>query len=275
VRSVRILAVLASCLSFRATPVAAAGVRVASDTTASGDFLYNTEDVSGVFLDGLLAVGAGFVVVSDYRSARYGVRALGELAGDTLSVGLVLSWAPKQDARGWLAAEPRVGCHVEHGRLALDGELRVALRRLDVATGGGAAAFTDQIQVEGEATLTIDERWHVALDGIRSLYDPPLTGRALRGADLGPAVTLGGRPESWALGARAGRRFGDRFRLEAGLTGVDFADEPGGALIPRVGIRAGPWSGFSVEPTLEVAVAVGGARDPVRAIGGLTLEFER
>jgi hypothetical protein len=264
------LALLVLALSARA----ARAFEAESDLTVSRDFVYLTTDLQGELLDGWLGLGGGFVVVSNFHGARYGLRTLAELSSERFSGGLVLAYSPLQDQRGWASLEPRLATHLVFGRLALDAEVRLTLRRANVASRRGSVAI-DQLQLDGEGTLTLDERWHLTMEAIRSFYDRDLAGRALRGADLGPAVTLAGRPEVWALGARAGRRLGAHLRLEAGLTGVDYADGPGGALMPRAAIRAGPWGGFSIEAKLEIVIAIAGARDPVREIGGLALSFER
>src|SRR5579883_1937656 len=144
---------------------AAAGIRAESDFAASGEFAYLTTDLQAVLLDDALSVGGGFVLISNWSGARYGLRVLGALDGEHLSLGLLVSYSPPQDRRGWLAGEPRLGGHLELGRVVLDGEVRVGLRRIDVATNAGGSISIDQVQVEAEAVATIDERWHVALDG--------------------------------------------------------------------------------------------------------------
>src|SRR5262249_45535012 len=92
------------------------------------------------------------------------------------------------------------------------------------------------------------------------------------GADAGLAVTLAGKPERWAVGVRGGRRLTPRWKIDLGLFGVAFADGQGGALVPKVAARAGPWRWITLEASVEL-VANLRISEPMRWIGGLGLEI--
>jgi hypothetical protein len=60
------------------------------------------------------------------------------------------------------------------------------------------------------------------------------------------------------------------------LSGVSYADGRGGATVPKVGLRGGPWKGFRVSGSIELVVGVGGAAgEPLREIGGLEVAYEQ
>jgi hypothetical protein len=257
-----------------AARTARGAVEISSDLSANDEFVYLTTDAAGELADGAVALGAGFALISDGRLTRVGARGLAEWRGERLRAGLQLGWAPKQAGLGWMTAGPHAGVRGTRGRVALDGELRLNLRRMDA--GARPRPLTiDQIQLEAEGTLTVDERWEVGATALGSFYDPALDVRGLRRADLGLLVTTAGRPERWAVALRAARQL-RRVRLQLGLGGVAFAGEPGGALTPRAAIRAGPFGGVSCEASAELVLGIAAAaRDPPRAIGGLAVEYTR
>lgn len=270
------LAGLVGLVAHAALPSKAhATVEVTSDLSMSREFAWLTTDVRVDLHEGLVGLGAGAAMVSNLHGGRVGARLLAQLAGKHLTVGALGSWAPAQEGRGWLGVEPRASYRVELERVDIEGEVSVNLRRADAATRSGPLSIA-QLQVQGELTLSIDDKWHLVILGARSLYDAVLSAKALRGADLGLLVSFAGHPESWALGGRAGVMLGPSWRLDVGLQGVVFADVEGSALVPRVALRTGPWRGFSVEVALDVAVGLGGAKsEPVRPIGGLALSYEK
>jgi hypothetical protein len=265
---------LVLCALLLAAPMVRA-FEVESDLTIGRGFLYRTTDVDGEVLDGRLALGGGYTMVSDFRDVRFGAQARVAIHGERVSAQLAASWGPKQKQRGWSTLAPSIAMHIERGRAVLDGELELVWRRADAALRRAIESI-DQIQLRAELRLAIDERWRVGLLALVSFYDPDLGHGRLRYADAGLAVTLAGRPERWALSAKLGRSLGRWFALESGLAGVVYADGRGAAVVPRAAIRGGPWRGFSVETSVDLVLRVDrAARDPPRALGGLALGYER
>jgi hypothetical protein len=109
-----------------------------------------------------------------------------------------------------------------------------------------------------------------------SFYGPDPAAPALRGLDLGLAVTLAGNPERWAVGGSLARRAHRAVWCEIGTAGVGYADGSGVAIVPRASLHLGAWRGVSVGASFELVVGTGeGAKDPLREIGGIELEYER
>jgi hypothetical protein len=253
-------------------PRRGAAVEAAADLSIGRDFAWLTADLTGTLLDGDLALGGGLVVVSDLHSARFGLRALGEVRGERATAGLLASLSPAQDGRSWIDVAPRASVRLAWGRVSVESEGEVTLRRIATATRGAV----DQLRISVEGTLIVDETWRLGGRALLSFYDPDPAGLGLRGADLGPAVALASRPEKWAVGARLGRRLGERWRVEVGLAGLAYADGPGGGVVPRAAVGLGPVAGLDVEASLELVVGLAGAeRDPVRVVAGLALAWER
>ncbi len=252
-----------------------AAVEIATDAAAGGDFLYLTSDVRQGLLDDRLVLGAGYALVSDLRSARHGARGGVELDMEPLTVGVTLSGAPAQDGLGWLWGSVRGGGRHSFRAVTLEVEGALLARRAGVLVGALPVAV-DQLQAELDATLTFEERGHAGLTALLSFYDPDLGSAALRGAETGLLVSVAGRPERWALTASAGARFAPSWELELALGAAGYADGDGRAWLPRIGLRAGPKWGFTVEAAAELVIGAGeAARDPMRAIGTLSVEWAR
>jgi hypothetical protein len=251
----------------------ARAVEVESDLSIGEDFVHATTDVAAELHDEL-RLGAGATLAGTFTDQRWGAQVLVGLVGERLSMNLRAAWAPKQAGRGWLALTPELGLHFALGRLVLDGQAQLTARRSDAHTRRGPVPV-DQLQLGGELTATVDERWELIVGALGSFYDPDLAAPKLRGADLGLAVTLAGRPEDWAVVVRGARRVG-WLRVELGFTGIAFAADRGTAVVPRAAARVGPFGGLSVEAALDLVLDTDArARDPVRPMGGLTLTWER
>jgi hypothetical protein len=151
----------------------------------------------------------------------------------------------------------------------------VLLRRIDAASRRRVLEL-DQLQLHASGDVTLDDRWRFGVVALYSFYGPDPSAPALRDLDLGLAVTLAGRPERWAVGGSLSRRAHRVVWCDVGAAGVVYADGTGAAIVPRAGLRLGPWRGVSVGASFEVAVGIGGAaHDPLREIGGVELELER
>lgn len=253
----------------------AGAVEVTTDASAGQDFLYLTTDVRQALIDDRLAVGAGYAMVTDYRAARHGARASLELELAPVTASALLSWAPAQLERGWLSLALEGSHRWEGDRFAVESTLGVLLRRAGTQLPR-AAVPVDQLQASTEIVLEIDERARLGLAALLSFYDPDLAQPALRGLESGLFITVAGKPERFAVSARGGVRFAAAWEFEAALSAVAFADGHGGAWLPRLGVRAGPWGGVVIAPEVEVAIGFGdAARDPLRLLGGLALAWER
>ena len=253
----------------------AKGVEVATDASGGRDFIFLTTDVKQFIVEDRLALSAGYAVVSDLRGVRHGGRGAMELEFGSLSVAALVSFAPAQERRGWLSLTIDGSHRWEGGRFVVESEASVLLRRAG-AQIDRLTLDVDQLQAEAAVTLTVDGRAHLGVSGLLSFYDPDLAQPSLRGLDAGLFITVAGRPERFAISAHSGVRFADSWEFLAALTGAAFADGRGGAWLPRVGLRAGPWAGFTVEAATELAIGLGAAAgDPLRLLGALALEWER
>jgi hypothetical protein len=262
---------LALLLLIGAPTISARAVEVDAEVVGGTGFLYATTNVKQALLDDRLTLGAGYALVSDLHAARHGARALAELELGPFGAGLLVGWAPPQGGRGWAELELGGSHRLERGRVAVENRADVLLRRADLGVRA-AVVPVGQLQLRLSSTLTVDERWHVETWGALSFYDHDLDGRALRGAELGALVTMGGRPERWALGVRGGRLFRSRWRVEGGLGWMALAAGRGGAWLPRLALRSGPWRWFTVEASLELASGGEARGPPVRWFGGLAFE---
>jgi hypothetical protein len=253
----------------------ARGTEVRGEVTVGRDFLYTSSDVETEVFDGQLGLGAGLVMVSDFINERYGAQGLIEYRGEHVSAGVNASFGPRQLARGWASLDPHAELRFELNRLILRSQAGVLLRRVD-ASFKRAPISIDQLQLHVDLEASFDDCWTFAVFGLYSLYNPDPAGNRLRGLDLGLAVTLAGRPESWAVGGRLGARLVSWLRVELGVAGVSYADGSGSAVVPRAGLRFGPWRGFAVTTSVDVAVNVTDeSPGQVREIAGLELEYER
>jgi hypothetical protein len=253
----------------------ARAIEIRSELTMGREFAFLTNDLEAEVLDGQLALGGGITMVSDYTIERYGVQALVEYRGAHVSAGVAATFGPRQEQRGWTSLDPHLEIPIERGRwrLLLDGG--VLLRRIDAQARRTRVAL-GQLQLHADFEATFDERWRLGAFVLYSFYDPDPAAPALRGLDLGLAVTLAGRPERWAVGGRVGRRIIRWLWLELGAAGVEYADGRGTAIVPRTVLRAGAWRGVSIAASAELVVGVRGVDDErLREIGGLALEYER
>ena len=250
-------------------------VDVRSELAAGREFVFLANDVEVELLDGQLAIGGGITLVSDYTIDRYGAQALVEYRGEWASVGVAATFGPRQAGRGWASLDPHAELQRTLGRWQLRGDAGVLLRKID-GQAHRRVVDVDQLQLHAAAEVTLDDRWRVGALALYSFYDPDPATAALSALDLGLAVTLAGRPERWAVGGSLARRAHRAVWCELGAAAVTYADDRGGAVVPRAVVRLGPWHGVSVGAALDVVVGVGGAaRDPIREIGGLELEYER
>jgi hypothetical protein len=253
--------------------VPARAIDVQTDVAIGYDFVYAASDIESELLDGQLALGAGLTMVSDYAIERYGAQALVEYRGDHVDAGVGAGFAPRQESRGWASVDPHAALHWSLGRATLRAAGGVLLRRVDAAVRR-ATVSVDQLQLHGDVELNWNGRWKVSVAALGSFYDPdPASGR-LRGADLGLAVSLAGRPERWAVGGEGARRVVERVWIAAGASAVTYADGSGTAAVPRVAVDLGPWRDVSIGASLELVVDPG-RRDAVHEIGGVSVEYER
>jgi hypothetical protein len=252
----------------------ASAIEVRTELTLGREFAFLTNDLEAELLDGQLALGGGMTMVSDYKLERYGVQALIEYRGTHVSTGVAATFGPRQEQRGWASLDPHAEATLSGARwqLVLDGG--VLLRRVDAEARRTRVAL-GQLQLHAEIEATIDQCWRLAALGLYSFYDPDPAARALRGIDLGLAITLAGKPERWAAGGRVGRRIVKKLWLDLAAVGVEYADGGGRAVVPRVALRAGAWRGVSISASAEVVVDVDAVDGGVRGIGGLALEYER
>ena len=263
--SARVL-LLYGCLLAGTTRVRAAELDV--DVAANPDFIYSTSDVVQAVLDDKLRFGAGWALLGDTRGTRHGARALGGVDFNGVDIAAIVSWAPAQEGRGWLAAELEMDDEIAiDDRVALTLHAESAARRADLATSAGGVITAGQLHAAALATLVADGRWRVGALGAASLYDVDLARRGVRQSDAGVLVSIAGRPERWAFGVRGGRRFGDSLLVELGLTGVAFADGTGAACVPRVSVRAHPLRWLTMELTGELLVLA-----TTSLVGGLAVE---
>jgi hypothetical protein len=261
-------------LSVYPSPIVHA-LEIRSEATVGRDFAYVANDVGAELLDGQLGLSGGLIMVSDFINERYGAQGLIEYRGDTISAGLEASFGPRQLGRGWATLDPHLELRFDIDRWALHAQGGVLLRRID-ATAQHKPLAIDQLQLHLDLEASFDDCWLVGAFALYSFYDPDPAQRSLRGFDLGLAVTLAGRPERWAVGGRIGARVIRWLRVEVGIAGVEFADGSGNAIVPRVVLRGGPWHGFSVSTSLDVAVNVTDeSPDQVREIAGIEIGFER
>jgi hypothetical protein len=267
---------LATLIALSAFPSAELhALDVHSEATLGRDFAYVTTDVGGELVDGQLGLSGGLIMVSDFTNERYGAQGLIEYRGGNVSAGLEASFGPRQLARGWATLDPHLELRFEVDKWTLRGQGGILLRRVD-ATAQHKLLSVEQLQLHLDLEASFDERWLVGMFGLYSFYDPDPAQRALRGFDLGLAVTLAGRPEHWAIGGRIGARVISWLQIEIGIAGVAFVDGSGNAIVPRVALRAGPWHGFTIATSLDVAVNVTDeSPDQVREIAGIELGFER
>jgi hypothetical protein len=252
----------------------AQAVEVRTELEAAREFAWFTTAVDGAVARGRLGLGAAFLMASDWRRQEYGASALVEYRGDALTVGAEGSWAPSQARRGWASFDPHASYRFERDRFTVELSAGILWRRVEAPIGRGQLSI-DQLQGRGELTLEVDERWEAAIGALGSFYDPDLAEPGLRALELGPAVSVAGKPERWAVRARVARVFGPSIRPQLGLDGIGYANGRGGAVAPSVAIRAGPYRGVSVEAKLELVAGVAAAQGELRPIGGLSLAYER
>jgi len=251
-------------------PGAPAGaIEVGTEASGSIDFFYARTHAGGELLDGHAALGGGLELVSDWKTVRVGLEAHADAVGEHVSGGLGAGWAPRQHGRGWVFVDPHVSARLERDRFSLDGELGVKLRRADVGTARSTVSV-DQLQLhfDGHATWGA---WQLGVRALYSFYDPELV-RLGAGADEGILITIGGKPERWAVAVDGARALPRSLRLELGLGAVGPAVGNAIALVPQVGLRVGPYRGVSVGGSLELVCRFDAPPVP---IGGLTLEWER
>jgi hypothetical protein len=264
----RALAILLLLIARRAS-----SFELDSDLSIGPGFVHQTLDAEGELADGLVGLGGGATMVGAFHDLRFGGQAKISISRSWLSGTLSGSWGPPQRGRGWATLEPQGAVHVERGRVVLDGELAVLLRRADAALRRRPLSI-DQMQLRAEVTALIDEQWEVAISGLRSFYNPDPALRRLRGADLGLFISIGAQPELWAAMARVGRKLAAHLTVSLGLGWMDYAKGRGSAILPRATIRAGPWRGFSVEASGEVHVPLQ-TRERTGGLFGLKLAYER
>jgi hypothetical protein len=267
---------LATLIALSAYPSATLyALDVRSEATVGRDFAYVASDVEAELVDGQLGLSGGLIMVSDFINERYGAQGLIEYRGNQVSAGLEASFGPRQFARGWATLDPHLELRFDVNRWTLHGQGGVLLRRVD-ATVQHRPLAVDQLQLHLDLEANFDDCWLVGAFALYSFYDPDPAQHSLRGFDLGLAVTLAGRPERWAVGGRIGARVIRWLRVEVGIAGVLFADGSGNAIVPRVVLRGGPWHGFSISTSLDVAVNVTDeSPEQVREIAGIELGFER
>ena len=241
-----------------------------------GEFVWLTSDLRTSLLDGQVRVGNGVAMASDYRVERYGLRAMVDLERERWSLGLLAGWAPAQAGRGWIDLEPHGAWRWERERFSVELEGRVGLRRVDVGTRHGPLSL-GVLGAQLTAEASIDERWTAALEVTGTLYDRDLSTPRFADADFGPAVSIAGRPERWAVQARGSRVVKSWLWVEAGLGAIDYAGGHGQAALARAALRFIPRGGWTIEPFMLLTVGAGGAatHDPIRAMGGLALGFRR
>jgi hypothetical protein len=184
-------------------------------------------------------------------------------------------WAPAQSGRGWAEVQPHATLSFAREDVEVESMVGLKLRRADVGLGRTVLPV-GQLQLASELAIAIDERWRLAIEGLLSFYDRDLAARRWKRAETGLLVTVAGAPEDWAAAARFEVAVHRRLRLELGCGGAANANGRGGAVLPRVGARAGPFGGVHIGVTLELVVGVDdGRRDRVRPIAGLSVEVER
>jgi hypothetical protein len=246
-----------------------------SEATVGRDFAYLANDVGAELLDGQLGLSGGVIMVSDFINERYGAQGLIEYRGENVTAGIEASFGPRQLARGWATLDPHLELRFDVDHWTLHGQGGVLLRRVD-ATAQRKPLAVDQLQLHLDLEASFDDCWVVGAFALYSFYDPDPSQNALRGFDLGLAVTLAGRPERWAVGGRIGARIIRWLQVELGIAGVSFVDGSGNAVVPRIVLRGGPWHGFSISTSLDVAVNVTDeSPQQVREIAGIELGFER
>jgi hypothetical protein len=258
---------LALLLLLLASPAPA--VEVETEASAASDFFYSRTHAAGELLDGHATLGGGLELVSDWRVARVGLEANADAVGEHFSAGLGAGWAPRQSGRGWIYIDPHGTARLERERWSLDGELGVKLRRADVAVGRTSPSV-DQLQLrfEGHAIL---RAWQIGVRALYSFYDPDLA-RYGPSADAGILITVGGKPERWALAVEGSRKLPRSVTLELGLGAVGYAVDGAIAFVPRGGLRVGPFRGVTAGASVELVCLFHATPHP---IGGLTLEYER
>jgi hypothetical protein len=246
-----------------------------SELTMGREFVFLTSELEVELIDGQLALGGGITMVSDYTIERYGAQALIAYRGEHASAGVAAAFGPRQEGRGWASLDPQGELRFTIGRWSLHAEGGVLLRRVD-AEAKRARIAVDQLQLHAAFEMGRDERWRVGAFALYSFYDPDPAVPALRDLDLGLAVTLGGRPERWAAGGHVAVRTVGRLWVELGAAGVVYADGRGAAVVPRAVVRVVAWRGVSVSGSLDLVVGIDqAARQGMREIGGLELEYER
>lgn len=239
-----------SLLLLLAVAATAHAVEVESDVAASDVFLYTTTDVRQSVGDSL-AIGAGYLALSDWQIVRHGARASLDVDAGPATLRLLVDWGPRQEGRGWLSAAVSVASTFERDTFSVDGEATMRARRVDVAIGHAVVPI-DQLQLELDGRV----RFRIVDLGVRAIassYDPDVVVGVLARGDAGLLVTIGGRPERWALAGHVGVRPHPRWRGEISLAGVAFADGRTGALVPRAALTSGPWGWLTVEVSLDCA----------------------
>jgi hypothetical protein len=251
----------------------AAALELSTDGSGGRDFLYVASDGS-VAVGSRLDLGAGYVLLTDRRGARHAGAIAAELDLEPIQIGARFEWAPLQSL-GWIAGTLRLEHSIERGRVTLTSAVEASGRRIEAGTFRGPAPV-NQLELVLEEHLAVGARVELAAQGMVSFYDPDPSARWLRGADLGPAITVGGRAAHWAAGTELAGRAIRRLRLAVMFAGAAYADGRGGALLPRVAVRAGPFAGLSVGAGLELVIGVGAAaREAPRPIGLFEASYSR
>jgi hypothetical protein len=250
---------------------AAATVEAENDLSLGTDYVYLHSAVHGEVWREHLALGAGVLVVGDFRTTRLGGEATAKLLGEELDGGLTVGWAPLQNGRGWLRFQPHGSVHLERGRLAGLIEGALLMRRID---GLARRSAFEQLQIDLSGELEIDRRWRLCLSGLWSFYEPDLV--RLGRSDMSLLISVAGHPERGATGVELSRAFLTRLWVGLGLAGAAYADVVGGALVPAAKVRLGPFAGVTLALEASVALGIAGAEtEPPRPMGGLSVSYDR
>jgi hypothetical protein len=256
------------------TPSIGWATEARTELSVGREFAFATGDVEGELFDGQLAIAGGLTMISDFTIERYGAQAAVEYRGEHVSVGIEAEFGPRQVQRGWASLDPKGELSLDVGGWKLRTSGGVLLRRVD-AQVRRAVIEIRQLQAHGAVNLSHGE-WGLEVSALCSFYDPELARPSFRDLDLGLAVTLAGKPERWALGARVERNVTKGITVEAALAGVVYATNGDVAVVPGLAIRGGPWRGVHVRAAIDLAVDTAAATDArLRPVGVLELAYER
>jgi hypothetical protein len=254
-------------------PLGAHALELRSEAIASNDFAFVTGDFESEFFDEQLALGGGITMISDFHFQRYGAQGMAEYRGEHFSAGLSGSFAPQQDRRGWATLNPHAALQLTIDRWVLRGATGVLLRQVDALVRHVPLPI-EQLQLQAEIAAELPNSWEVGVEALASFYNPDLSRSQFHGAELGLAVSVGGRPEQWAVTGHIARRIVRGLSAEIGFGGVGYADRVGSAVTPKAALSGGPWKRLSIKATLEMVVGVGAARaEPLREIGSIEIGF--